>query len=241
MRSQLIVFPFAFAALALYSSAGLAQNTSSVFSPDVVKGRHQIEYRGVYDVDAERYTQRIHYQYGLTDYFRGRAILTQNMDGEQDFDFRYARLEGLWQFLENEKAWIDSALRFELQLVDGDDPPHRFRIGWTGKVDFNEYWQARANFLTGREFGENSSDGWLLEARGQVTRKLTDHIRLGVDYYGDLNDTEDIGGFDDQEHQIGPILKFTLGAGWKGQFGPVFGMSDAAADAELRLFLIKEF
>ncbi|MGF1450039.1 MAG: hypothetical protein ACFB20_11550 [Opitutales bacterium] len=94
---------------------------------------------------------------------------------------------------------------------------------------------------TGREFGENSVDGFIIDLRAQVTRRLTNALRLGVEYFGDLNTTDDVGSFDEQEHQLGPLLKFNLGSGWKGQAGPLFGLSDAASDAELRLFLIKEF
>jgi hypothetical protein len=218
-----------------------AQNTSSVFSPDVVKGRHAAEYRASYDLEKDFFSHRIHYQYGFNDSFRGRVILTQRKEDTEDFDFRYMRLEGLWQFLEHEKAGWDSALRFELQIADGDDPPSRFRVGWTSKVDFADDWQFRFNFLTGRQFGNEAGKGALLENRAQLTYKVADPIRLGVDYYGDMNDTEDVGNWKEQEHQIGPIIKFNLGGGWKGQAGPLFGISNAATDTELRIFLIKVF
>ena len=219
----------------------MAQNTSSVFSPDVTQGKHAAEYRMAYDLEDEVWGHRIHYQYGITDSFRARAILSQRIESTDDWDFRYVRFEGLWQFLEDENAGWDSGLRFELQLADGDDQPSRGRIGWTGKVELDDYWEIRGNVLSGRQFGEDASDGFLLEFRAQVSREITPSLRLGVDYYADLNDTDDIGGFEEQEHQIGPVLKFKLGGGWKGQFGPLFGMSEAANDAEMRLFLIKEF
>lgn len=218
-----------------------AQNTGSVFSPDVVKGRHSAEYRSSYDLENDFFSHRIHYQYGFTDSLQGRVILTQRKEDSEDFDFRYVRLEGMWQFLEDEKAGFDSALRFELQLADGDDPPHRFRVGWSNKVDIDENWQFRGILMSGRQFGNNSGKGALLETRAQLTRKIADPIRLGVEHYGNMNDTETIGSFKEQEHQVGPVIKFKLGGGWSGQAGPLFGLSNEAPDTELRLFLTKNF
>jgi hypothetical protein len=62
-----------------------AQNTSSVFSPDVVKGRHAAEYRASYDLEKDFFSHRIHYQYGFNDSFRGRVILTQRKEDTEGF------------------------------------------------------------------------------------------------------------------------------------------------------------
>ncbi|MGF1483637.1 MAG: transporter [Opitutales bacterium] len=217
------------------------QSTSSVYSPDVVKGRHAVEYRAAFDAETDDFSHRIHYQYGFTESLRGRIIFEQDKPEGEDFDFQFVRLEVLWQFLEDEEAGFDSALRFEGELGDGDDSASRFRIGWTNKIDLDDNWQLRGILKTGHEFGENSDDGFIIDLRAQVSRKVTDALRVGVEYFGDLNTTDDIGSFEEQEHQLGPLVKFNLGSGWKGQAGPLFGLSDAASDAELRLFLIKEF
>ncbi len=217
------------------------QSTSSVYSPDVVKGRHAIEYRAAFNAETDDFSHRIHYQYGFTESLRGRIILEQDKPEGEDFDFQFVRLEVLWQFLEDEDAGFDSALRIEGQIADGDDPPSRVRVGWTNKIDLDDNWQLRGIVKTGREIGDEASDGFIIDLRAQVSRRLTDALRLGVDYFGDLNDTDDVGSFDEQEHQLGPVLKFNLGGGFKGQAGPLFGLSEAAADTELRVFLIKEF
>jgi len=94
--------------------------------------------------------------------------------------------------------------------------------------------------LTGHQFGEQSNGGYLLEARAQISRKLSDKYRIGVDYFGDLNTTDDLGSFDEQEHQFGPLLKFKSGM-WSGLIGPLFGVSDGAPDTEWRIHLIGSF
>lgn len=229
------------AGLGIFTLLAKGQNTGTVFSPDVTAGKKAAEYRIAWDPDRDTFAQRVHYQYGLLENLRLRAILSFRSSDAESFDFRYLRLEGMVQLLEDQAAGFDSALRLEIQLADGDDPPSRFRLGWSNKVDLDEFWQLRGILLTGHQFGADSSDGFLLESRAQISRKWGDRYRFGVDYYGDFNDTEDIGSFDEQEHQIGPLLKFDLTDRFSGQAGILFGISDAAADQEFRLNLITEF
>lgn len=170
-----------------------------------------------------------------------RLILLQSGNENNNLEFRYLRWEGMWQFLEDEEVGWDSALRFEVQLADTDDLPSRVRLAWSSKWDLDSNWQFRTNVLTKHQFGEDAGDGYFLEGRAQLTRKWTANTRIGVDWYGDFNTIEDIGSFDEQEHQLGPLLKFDLDENWGGQAGVLLGVSDAAADSEFRLHLIYGF
>lgn len=218
-----------------------AQNTTTVFSPDVDKGEKELEGRFAYDPDADSFAKRLHYQYGFTESFRLRGIAAFRSDDDERGDFRYFRLEGQYQFLEDEKAGFDSALRAELQIADGDDPASRVRLAWTNKYDINENWQVRGIFITGHQFGPESDGGYLLGVRGQISRKITDSFKLAIDYYGDLNDTNEVGSFDEQEHQIGPIALFDVTESLKAHVGVLFGASEAAADTDFRVFLTQAF
>lgn len=214
-----------------------AQNTGTVFSPDIKADDREWELRLAYDNDADTFAKRLHYQHAFSEAFRMRGIVTYRSDSTQDFDYRYFRLEGQYQFLEDETAGFDSALRLELQFADGDDPPSRVRLGWTNKYDLNDLWQVRGILLTGHRFGPESPGGYLLETRAQISRKLNDSLAVAVDYYGDFNDTNRVGSFDDQEHQLGPVLKFDLTDKIEGMAAILFGLSDSTAEREFRLFL----
>ncbi|MGJ3243575.1 MAG: transporter [Opitutales bacterium] len=214
-----------------------AQNTGMVFSPDVTRAAPAMDGRLAYDPDADAFAQRIHYQYGLSDAFRVRGILAFRSDDAESGDFRFFRFEGLYQFLEDGSAGFDSAIRVGLQFADGDDPPSRVRISWANKVQINADWQLRGILLTGHRFGPQSPGGYLLQARAQVSRKLSDSLSLALDYFGDFNTTDDIGSFDEQEHQLGPALKFDLTDRLGGLAGVLFGLSEATPDTEFRISL----
>ncbi len=46
-----------------------------------------------------------------------------------------------------------------------------------------------------------------------------------------------IGSFHDQQHQLGPVLKFDLTDKIEGMAGLLFGLTDRTAEREFRLFV----
>lgn len=218
-----------------------ALNTSGVFSPDVKAETKALEYRlsTLPGESPTQWAQRIHYQQAIDETWRWRVIGLFFDPGRGGGEFRYARFELMQQFLENEKAGWDSAIRYELQLADTDNQPSRGRVAWTGKWNWGEGWEFRANILLGLQFGERSHDGVLVEHRTQFTGALSDSWRLGVESFHDFNDTRAFGAFDEQEHQLGPILKSKFGGGWSLAASWLFGVSDNADDNDFRIHLIR--
>lgn len=231
------------AAIGLLAMPAQATNTSSVFSPDVKAGEKALEYRFSFVPDdrGDAFAHRLHYQHAFSESFRLRLIALTADPGIGGWEYRYSRLEAQWQFLEDEEAGWDSALRGELQIADGDDLPSRVRLAWTGKWNLDSGWEFRANFLTGHQFGPGSNDGFLLEARAQVTYPILDRWRLGIEAYNDFNNTEAIGSFNDQEHQVGPILKGKIGENWSVATSLLFGVTGETDDADFRVHLIRKF
>ena len=219
-----------------------ALNTSSVFSPDVKAGSKAWELRSSYlpDESPSEWAQRLHYQQALNEAWRLRIIGLFYDPGQGGAEFRYARLEAQWQFAEDDNAGWDSAIRYELQIAENDNTPSRGRVAWTGKWNWGEGWEFRANLLVGRQFGADSHDGILVEHRTQFTGKLNNQWRLGIESFHDFNDTRAFGAFDDQEHQIGPIIKGKFAGGkWSLAASWLFGASANADDNDFRIHLIR--
>lgn len=230
-----------FASLIAGFSPLTAANTSSVFSPDVKAGERAWEYRLSMAPDESpiAWAQRIHYQHALNDAWRLRLIGLWADGGAGAAEFRYARFEAQWQFLENEQAGWDSAMRFELQIPENDNRPARARVGWTGKWALPAEWELRANVLTGHQFGARSQDGALLELRSQVTAPAGSSWRVGVEGFHNVGRLGRAGSFDDQELQLGPIAKTKFGKDWSVAASWLFGFSDSADDHDFRLHVIR--
>ncbi len=216
----------------------LAQaNTSTVFSPDVKAGTSALEYRSSYvpseGEERSAFTHRVHYQRAIDDTWRWRLIGQQGRRGDDSLEYSYTRLEVQQQFREDEVHGYDAAFRYELQVSDSSNRPDRARFVWTGRKDLDTGWQLRSNILLGRQFGEAAGSGLLVEARFQVTYPVFTDSRFGIESFSDMNRTTDWGGFDDQEHQLGPIFKTDLGP-LTINLGYLWGISDAAPDDNLR-------
>ena len=211
------------------------QNDGMVFSPEVVAGQTSLDFRTAYNPDEATWVYRNHIQYGFSDSFNLRAATQHRIDSSGKWDFRFFRAQALWQFLEDEKAGWDSALRFEFQIGEGDDAPSGVRVAWTGAYDIDENWQIRGNFLTGYRTFPDSDPGALLEVRGQISRRLNRTFRLSLDYFGNMNDTKTFGNWDSQNHQTGPTLRVRFNESVTITVGALFGISRAASSKEFRI------
>ncbi len=221
------------------ASASAIANTSSVFSPDVDDGEREFEYRASYvpedgPIDST-FSHRLHYQHGFNEKWRLRIIGAQNRRGSDSLSYNYTRLELQQQYLEDETHGWDAAVRYELQISDRAGRPDRVRVAWTAKWDINDYWQLRGNLLVGRQFGDNAGSGVLVETRSQISRKVG-NFRVGLEMFNDLNRTTDWGDWDDQEHQIGPILKFKAG-NLSVLASYLIGVSSSADDDNFRVLM----
>ena len=212
-----------------------SQNDGLVFGPEVIAKEASVDFRTAYNADEEVWVYRNHIQYSFSDSFNLRGMTQHRINSSNQWDFRYFRVEGLWQFLEDEKAGWDSALRFELQIAEGDDLPSRFRIAWSGSYDIDDNWQIRGNFLTGYRIGPSSPPGALVEVRSQISRRLNKNLSLSFDYFGNMNDTKAFGNWESQEHQVGPTLSAGFNKNFSVVVGLLFGISRDASNKELRI------
>jgi len=219
-----------------------AQNISGVSGADVKAGTREFEYRAAFAPDHDgspsAFAHRLSYKQAFDDRWSAKIIALQSERGGGDLEFRSVSIEVQRQVLESEATggW-DSAIRVDGLIPTEDDRPGRARAAWLNSVDFGAGWQVRANLYVGREIGDRARDGLTLETREELTRKLAGGVRLGAQMFNDFNTTAHFGSFDEQKHQMGPVIKGELGGGFGYNAGVLFGLSGRAPDADFRLFL----
>lgn len=232
----------AFAGALLAAAPAFAQNTSSVSGADVKEGTRVFEYRAAYapehDGKDSAFAHRLHYQHAFDGSWQGKVIVEQSETGGGSLEFRSVSLELQKQFLESENSggW-DSALRFDGRIPTEDGRPGRARADWLNSVDFGDGWQARGDVYLGHEVGDLAKDGFTLETREELTKKLPNGLRLGAQMFNNFNTTAHFGSFDEQRHQLGPVIKGKISKHVGYNAGVLFGLSDKAPDTDFRLFL----
>ncbi len=215
----------------------LAQNTGAVIGAKVKAGDRSFGYRAAVALDdgKDPFAHRLHYQHALTDRLRLRVIGFQNNRGG-DLRFRSVLLETHYQFVKNSTGW-NSGVQLQGRLPDGNDGPGRFRIAWANSFEPAENWELRAVLLAAREFDDQAKDGVILETRTEATYALAGKTRFGAQMYNNYNTTAAFGDFEDQRHQLGPVIKGRIGGDVSYNLSALFGVSRRAPDADLRLFL----
>lgn len=241
-RQTIIASAFALAGALLAAAPALAQNTSSVSGSDVKEGARAFEYRAAFapenDGQPSAFVHRLHYVHAFDGSWQAKIIVTQSERGGAALKTRDVSFEVMRQILESEDTggW-DSAIRFDGRVPTEDDRPGRTRVDWLNSVDFGDGWQARGNIYVGHEIGDLAKDGFTLETREELTRKFENSMRFGVQMFNNFNTTAHLGSFDEQRHQLGPVIKGKLSKHLGYNAGVLFGISDKAPDTDFRLFV----
>lgn len=228
-------------AIALVHTRAHAQNMGTVFSPVVEEGSSDVVYRIGYQPEGNAMAQRLVYQYGVTNQWQLRGMVQFYQNDAASLGFQYVRLEAMWQFLEEEVAGWASALRFSLQIPDNSNTPYRVGLAWSGLVNFDEDWQLRANFLIKREFGADSESGFFPGGRVQVSRKLTPMLTLALDFFAGFNNVTDLGDFDANTHQVGPLLGVRISEHLNMEARALFGISSTSPSVSYLLNIAYAF
>ena len=209
---------------------------------------HQLtmQLRSTYNLDQEnpaydhRWQSRIMADYGLDDN-NAIGFFVQGVQHEgEDLKLDALILEHRYEWHEVAKDGFYSGFRLRYTYRDEDkkaDEAHiRLILGapW-GKWDF------RLNQFIGREVGNDSTPGTLLETRGQATYEYSPGYRVGLENFSNFGKLRNTSDFQTQAHEIGPVFKGPLTDQLSYEAGYRYGYSDAAPDHTFRIFLIERF
>jgi len=231
------------AALLMCVPCAHSQTTGGVFPPTVNENHQSLQLRIAVDPDGRNddfaYASRLHFQKALNDDFMWRVIGQVKNTADQDVELDFLQAELFWELSSNEDQ-SKHGFRLDVRLRD-DNRPEQLGLNFMNQFNFGGNWSARVLALTSAQFGENSNDGINLQSRFRIARRFGGKETLGVELYNNYGNTGNIGSFNEQSHMIGPFFATPLSDGVSLFTGPLFGLSDAAADAEARLWITKSF
>lgn len=213
-----------------------AQGTGTIASPVIEPGTSiSLAAGAAFEDDEEGYAHRVDYRRAVSDDWRLAAIVFFN-DRGGDYRYRRIALEAMHQFAESDTGW-NSAVQVRGRLPDGNDGPGRVRVAWLNRWRPEQGPELRLIGLASREFGDGRDEGFALETRGEATWKIAADTRLGAQIFNRYNTTADFGSFNTQRHSVGGVIKGGLTDRLSYRLNALTGVSDAAADFEIRLRL----
>lgn len=222
-----------------FTTTAKAQNTGAVFGPVVSEGHRSAQYRSAFDTDSDGFAQRIHFQQALNGKYQLRVLAQSRKTADSDFDFDFFQAELTWDITDEARYW-QTGLRFDVRVRDRGRPV-TLGVDWTNQFQLNEHWQARLLAITSLDVGDGARDGIGLQTRASLYRRVSDRQQLGLEMFSNYGTTADFLDLDEQSHQIGPFTNWSLGDGWSVFGGVLLGVSEAAPDVNLRLFVGRSF
>ena len=218
----------------MMAPAATAQGTGTVASP-VIKPGAASSLAGGYALDEgdDGVAHRVEYQHAVSDTQRLRTLVFFN-DRGGDYRYRRLALEAMHQFASSRHGW-NSAIQIRGRLPDGNDGPGRVRVAWLNRWRPATGPELRLIGLASHEFGDGRDDGLALETRGEATWQIAEGTRAGAQIFNRYNSTINFGAFDTQRHSVGGVLKGPLSERLSYRVNALAGISEAAADFELRM------
>ncbi|MDD9900998.1 MAG: hypothetical protein OXT65_08475 [Alphaproteobacteria bacterium] len=231
----------------LVATAVLASTTGSVGSPNVKKGKASVEARLGYSLadntssNDKRLRTRVQYDHGLTDIYALRIIAAGNKSKGDNHEADSIGIENRFHLLKAEDHNFDFGLRAGYTFKDGDKKPDAISFGFFERGRPGE-WDLRFNQLFKREVGVEQSPGLAAENRVQATHGYADgKHRAGLELFSSFGKLNQLSGYSNQDHTIGPVFKGKLPHGISYETGYRTGISQAAPDHSFKIFLSRGF
>lgn len=221
-----------------------ASNTSGIHGPGVKADDRSMQLRLALSPSDEsgeqdNWAYRLHYQHAFNDELRGRIILQYRDRG--NFQYEYIRGELLYNFKKkaDDGRW-SSGVRFDIRQRRSDNP-EMFAMNWTNQWDLSNGIRVRGILIGAWEFGSDRAfSGTEIETRGSISKKLQGGLTVGVEMFNDFGRVGDFGSFNNQSHQIGPMVGGSLG-GLKYEIRYLAGVSNGSKDHNFGLRFNKAF
>lgn len=229
-----------------------ASPVSKVSGAKVNEGQKEIQSRFGYSEDEKggpsdnRLRMRQHLDYGFNDFYAFRAILSQDKRAGNDIEHNSFIFENRFQLIESKNHGWDGGFRLSYNYKDGDKKSDEVAVNFIAQVPFFNMWEFKHNIILGHEIGQESERGISLDVRNQIVRRFQVNyknikkVEAGFALFNDLGNLEESLGYNEQDHEIRPIIKISFKEIFI-KMGYGFGLSDGSAKRNIKLSIGTKF
>jgi len=255
------------ALLALAVAPDRARAEFEIPEVDAEKGAFEAEYRGAQhwglprardhdDIDALRQSHELELQYGLTDWWMLRLTPNLEQPAGESLEFASLGLETQFVLIPRRGGTLGVAFMagYGPYSLFADDTPDEFEFGPVVEIAPGP-WLVTLNPRLARQIGEHAeTESFGFEYAAQAKYRLTKRWALAVLGFGEIEDLANAGPVSSQTHVLGPSLYLASahdaeagenesdhGREWNLGVGVLFGLTEASADAALRVTFAVEY
>lgn len=234
--------------LALPLLAPDAKAGFKVYSPYVEYREFEIEYRPSVSIDGDdaKDNEQKHplgLGYGVTEWWFTElyAEWEREPGAGEETSFAAFEWENRFQLTASGEYWADIGLLVEYERTDSGSSPDELAISLLAAKSMGKF-TATYNVEFAGEIGNGAGNDVELAHRFQLKYRLDPAFEPAIEVFGEFGPLDNIPGFDDQEHYIGPVATGVIplndsGLKLKYNAGYLFGASDAAADGVVKAII----
>lgn len=223
----------------LVPTAATAQNVDGVVTPFVDAGHEAVQYRGGHSIDPDVTVHRLQYEKSIDDDRMWRLLTVGRETGAGSLEYSFLQGELFWQLDNIAENWAQG-VRFDVRVA-ARGGPGGLGINWMHQYQLAERWAARVSLTSSVQVGDGAADGVFLQSRAFLGYQATANAHLRLSLFSRYGSTDDLPGFAEQTHQLGPTLDLRLNDRWQMLVGYLAGLTDATTDSDVRLWLTHSF
>lgn len=229
----------------LLAAPGAQASMAGIGNATVTKGALLTHLRGSYNEDDkqsgldDRVQSRVMVDYGVTERYAIGLYLQGDQRSGDDMELDAVILDQRFELTEQDTHGYYSGLRLRYTHRDGDKTPSNAHVRFIlGKAIGP--WDVRYNQIIGHEVGRDSSSGLLVDTRMQTTYGYAEFHRAGIESFSDFGNVSDSDG-NTHVHTLGPVFTGFIDDTIQYEAGYRVGLSEAAPDHTVKLFLTKSW
>ena len=239
--------------IGLVCAFGLSQSAYAekhVYSPIIEQGELELETTGVYDTDhSKEKNAKQEYKnaigYGVTDRWATELYGEFERQPQQDANgntsqssikFTHMEWENRYQLTEQGKFWLDAGLYFAYEIPMRDKDPGKLE----GKILLEkniDRFTHTANIIINKEVGGGTTHQTDMGFAWSSRYRLSQHFQPGIEYWADFGEVNKGLTYNQQTHELGPVLYGHITPHVKYDVGYLFGISHAAPMGEFKWIL----
>lgn len=217
----------------------------TVYSPRVIKGENEIEYRGFHDIDGndardggEKHVFAI--GRGFTDYWFSELYSVYAKDPGASLKHDALEWENRFQLSEQGKYWADFGLLTEYELTDHG--PDEIAIGPIIEKTVDR-WVGTVNLLFERQVGSEADPRTAFAYAARLKYLLHPKFEPAMEVFGEPGRINRFGSFNGQEHWAGPAVygQTSLGGTSKLLYSVAYLFGETAVSSDNRAILRLEY
>jgi hypothetical protein len=202
-----------------------------------------MEWRGGYDLDDDDAidgTQKNKFAlgYGLTDIWFSELYAEVEKSGAAGSDYEFAAVEweNRFQIFEPGERLLDLGLYTAYKVALEEDSPDKAEVKLLLAKNVGSFTHY-ANLILEKEVGAHAEEGTEAGIAWSTRYRYQPWMEPGFEIHSDFGALSESKPYDEQKHQIGPVVYGALPGGFVYDVGYLFGVSDAAPDGEFKWIL----